>query len=69
LANVLFQTRDDVIAGIRRRVARINGRGDTMGFMFNHTHLQKDGVIISADLLSERRAGRECLGGFRDARV
>lgn len=41
LANVLYHTLDDLIAAFRLGVARINGRRDQMGFMFNHTHTHK----------------------------
>lgn len=36
LANVLFETIEDLIAAFRKGIARINGRRDQMGFMFNH---------------------------------
>lgn len=36
LANVLFQTIDDLTAAFRRGVGRINGHRDRMGFMFEH---------------------------------
>jgi transposase len=41
LANVLFQTLDDLTAAFRLGVARINGRRDQMGFMFKHSHTHK----------------------------
>ena len=36
LANVLFQTMEDLEAAFRRGVARVNGRRNRMGFMFDH---------------------------------
>jgi transposase len=36
LANVLFQTIDDLVKAFRRGVGRINGHRDQMGFMFDH---------------------------------
>ena len=36
LANVLFETLDDLVAAFRGGVARINGHRDRMGFMFDH---------------------------------
>lgn len=36
LANVLFETLDDLVAAFRRGVFRINGHRDRMGFMFDH---------------------------------
>ena len=36
LANVLFKTLDDLVQAFRRGVARINGRRNKMGFIFNH---------------------------------
>jgi len=36
LANVLFQTIDDLVGAFRRGVGRINGHRDRMGFMFEH---------------------------------
>jgi transposase len=36
LANVLFETMEDLVTAFRKGVARINGRRDQMGFMFNH---------------------------------
>jgi transposase len=41
LANVLYQTLDDLTAAFRLGVARVNGRRDQMGFMFKHTHTRK----------------------------
>ena len=41
LANVLYQTLDDLIAAFRLGVARINGRRDQMGFMFKHECTRK----------------------------
>jgi transposase len=39
LANVLFQTMDDLVAAFHKGVARINGHRDRMGFMFDHDEL------------------------------
>ncbi len=36
LANVLFQTLDDLVQAFRRGVARINGHRNKMGFVLNH---------------------------------
>ena len=36
LANVLFETLDDLVIAFRRGVGRINGHRDRMGFMFDH---------------------------------
>ncbi len=36
IANVLFETVDDLVAAFRRGVARINGHRDRMGFMYDH---------------------------------
>jgi len=36
LANVLFETLDDLVAAFRRGVLRMNGHRDRMGFMFDH---------------------------------
>jgi transposase len=36
LANVLYRTLDGLVAAFHCGVARINGRRDLMGFMFNH---------------------------------
>jgi transposase len=36
LANVLFETIDDLVSAFRRGVGRINGHRDRMGFMFDH---------------------------------
>ena len=41
LANVLFQTVDDLVAACRTGIARLNGHRDRMGFMFNHDGLKK----------------------------
>ncbi len=41
LANVLFQTMDDLVAAFRRGVGRINGHRSRMGFMFNHDDLSQ----------------------------
>jgi len=39
LANVLFETIDDLVSAFRRGVGRINGHRDRMGFMFDHDDL------------------------------
>jgi transposase len=36
LANVLFETIEDLVAAFRNGIARINGRRDRMGFVFDH---------------------------------
>ena len=36
IANVLFQTMDDLAAAFRRGVGQINGHRSKMGFMFDH---------------------------------
>ena len=36
LANVLFETLDDLTTAFRKGVGRVNGRRDRMGFMFDH---------------------------------
>jgi len=36
LANVLFQSIEDLVAAFRRGVGRMNGHRDQMGFMFDH---------------------------------
>ena len=36
LANVLFQTMDDLVTAFRRGVGCINGHRNQMGFMFDH---------------------------------
>jgi transposase len=40
LANVLFQTMDDLVAAFRQGVSRINGHRNRMGFMFDHDDLK-----------------------------
>ena len=40
LANVLYETIDDLVAAFRKGVQRINGHKDQMGFMFNHDDVQ-----------------------------
>jgi transposase len=40
LANVLFNTLDDLIAAFDRGVSRLNGHRDKMGFMFDHDDVQ-----------------------------
>lgn len=39
LANVLFETIDDLVAAFVAGVSRVNGRKDKMGFVFNHDDL------------------------------
>jgi transposase len=39
LANVLFETMDDLVGAFVTGVRRINGRKDKMGFVFNHDDL------------------------------
>lgn len=41
LANVLFQTMDDLVAVFRHGVGRINGHRGQMGFMFDHDDVQQ----------------------------
>lgn len=41
LANVLFQTVEDLVAAFSRGVSRINGHRHKMGFMFDHDDVQK----------------------------
>jgi transposase len=41
LANVLFANINDLITAFRQGVARVNGRREKMGFMFDHDGLQK----------------------------
>lgn len=41
LANVLFATIDDLVVAFRKGIARVNGRRDRMGFMFNHDKTRK----------------------------
>jgi transposase len=36
IANVLFQTMDDLVAAFQRGVGQINGHRSKMGFMFDH---------------------------------
>jgi transposase len=36
LANVLYQSLDDLVVAFRRGVGRVNGHRDRMGFMFDH---------------------------------
>jgi transposase len=40
LANVLFETVDDLVRAFVKGVSRINGRKDKMGFVFNHDDLK-----------------------------
>jgi transposase len=39
LANVLFQSMEDLTAAFHRGVGRVNGHRDRMGFMFDHDDL------------------------------
>jgi transposase len=41
LANVLYQTLDDLVATFQRGIARINGHRNLMGFMFNHERTRR----------------------------
>lgn len=41
LANVLFETLDDLVAAFRRGVGQINGYREKMGFMFNHDRFHR----------------------------
>jgi transposase len=41
LANVLYQTLDDLIAAFQLGITRINGRRDLMEFMFNHKQTRR----------------------------
>jgi len=41
LANVLFQSMEDLVAAFQRGVGRINGHRNQMGFMFDHDDVQK----------------------------
>jgi transposase len=41
LANVLFETLDDLVRAFRKGVGRINGHRERMGFMFNHDDVRK----------------------------
>lgn len=41
LANVLFQTIDDLVAAFRKGIARINGHREKMGFMFEHDDIPR----------------------------
>jgi transposase len=40
LANVLYETTDDLVAAFKAGMKRINGRRERMGFMFNHDDIQ-----------------------------
>jgi transposase len=40
LANVLYETIDDLVTAFRTGMKRINGHKDKMGFMFNHDDIQ-----------------------------
>lgn len=39
LANILYETLDDLVGAFRRGVGRVNGHKERMGFMFNHDDL------------------------------
>ena len=41
LANVLYETIDDLVDAFDKGVQRLNGHRDWMGFMFNHDDVQK----------------------------
>lgn len=41
LANVLYETIDDLVVAFRKGMGKINGHKDRMGFMFNHDDLQR----------------------------
>jgi transposase len=41
LANVLFETIEDLIVAFRKGIARVNGRRDHMQFMFDHKNPRK----------------------------
>jgi transposase len=41
LANVLFGTRDDLVAALRRGDGRLNGHQDRMGFMLDHDDFKR----------------------------
>jgi transposase len=40
LANVLYETLDDLVAAFRLRAKRLTGHRDRLGFMFNHDDLK-----------------------------
>lgn len=40
LANVLFETIDDLVKAFQKGAQRVNGRRERMGFMFNHDDVQ-----------------------------
>src|SRR6266571_2146291 len=40
LANVLYETTDDLVVAFRAGMKRVNGRRECMGFMFNHDDVQ-----------------------------
>lgn len=40
LANVLYETTDDLVDAFKAGMKRVNGRRERMGFMFNHDDLQ-----------------------------
>jgi len=42
LANVLYDSLDDLVAAFRRGAARLTGRRDHMGFMFNHDDVTQE---------------------------
>jgi transposase len=41
LANVLYQTLDDLVAAFEKGIQRLNGHKERMGFMFNHDDLRR----------------------------
>lgn len=41
IANVLYETIDDLVEAFRKGMKRLNGRKDHMGFMFNHDDLYR----------------------------
>ena len=42
LANVLYDTLDDLVAAFRKGVTRLTGNRDHMGFMFDHDDLTQE---------------------------
>jgi transposase len=42
LANVLYDSLDDLVAAFRRGASRLTGRRERMGFMFNHDDLTQE---------------------------
>jgi hypothetical protein len=41
LANVLFESLEDLMTAFRKGVGRVNGHRDRMGFMFDHDDAQR----------------------------